>query len=216
MAVLDELLAAGRAGAGTRRIAWLLFWGERAAGYADAQAMGLRHDDIVTAVHRGIWLRDYVTARRQSSHQEVLEAHAATGDAFAYEVEDLLFGALDRLAKEIGGLEMPEPPETYHTSAHLYTDLAISTDISGKHVLIVEEIIDAGRKLMFLKNHLLANNPLSVKVVTLIDKPARRELPIKAEYIGRTIDDRYVVGYGMDMAHQFRELPFVGHVVSAV
>lgn len=74
----------------------------------------------------------------------------------------------------------------------------ISTDINGKHVLIVEEIIDAGRKLMFLKNHLYSNNPLSLKVATLIDKPARRELPIKAEYIGRTIDDRYVIGYGMD------------------
>lgn len=74
----------------------------------------------------------------------------------------------------------------------------INTDIRGKHVLIVEEIIDAGRKLMFLKNHLLNNSPLSVKVVTLIDKPARRELPVKAEYIGKTIEDRYIVGYGMD------------------
>ncbi|MFG2084870.1 MULTISPECIES: hypothetical protein [unclassified Spirillospora] len=87
MAVLDELMAAGKAGAGTRRIAWLLFWGERAAGYADAQAIGLHNDDIVTAVRRGIRLRDYVTARRRSSHQEVLEAHMATGDAFAYACE---------------------------------------------------------------------------------------------------------------------------------
>ena len=74
----------------------------------------------------------------------------------------------------------------------------ISTDIQGKHVVIVEEIIDAGRKLMFLKNHLLNNAPASVRVVTLLDKPARRELPVKADYIGRTIEDRYVVGYGMD------------------
>ena len=74
----------------------------------------------------------------------------------------------------------------------------ISTDIRNKHILIVEEIIDAGRKLIFLKNHLLNNGPASVKVVTLLDKPARRELPIKANYIGKTIDDRYVVGYGMD------------------
>lgn len=74
----------------------------------------------------------------------------------------------------------------------------ISTDITNKHVLIVEEIIDAGRKLSFLKNHFLNNNPRSVKVVTLLDKPARRELPIKADYIGKTIEDRYVVGYGMD------------------
>lgn len=74
----------------------------------------------------------------------------------------------------------------------------ITTDLTGKDVLIVEEIIDAGRKLIYLKNHLRSNNPNSVKVVTLIDKPARRELPIHADYIGRTIEDRYVVGYGMD------------------
>ena len=74
----------------------------------------------------------------------------------------------------------------------------VRTDLHRKDVLIVEEIIDAGRKLIFLKNHLRGNQPNSVKVVTLLDKPARRELPIKADYIGKTIEDRYVVGYGMD------------------
>lgn len=74
----------------------------------------------------------------------------------------------------------------------------ISVNIAGKHVLIVEEIIDTGRTLSFLKHRLLASSPASLKIVTLLDKPARRELPIKPDYIGRTIDDRYMVGYGMD------------------
>jgi hypoxanthine phosphoribosyltransferase len=74
----------------------------------------------------------------------------------------------------------------------------ISINISGKHVLIVEEIIDTGRTLSFLRSRLLASMPASLKIVTLLDKPARRELPIRPDYIGRTIDDRYVVGYGMD------------------
>jgi hypoxanthine phosphoribosyltransferase len=74
----------------------------------------------------------------------------------------------------------------------------ISVNISGKHVLIVEEIIDTGRTLSFLRSRLLASMPASLKIVTLLDKPARRELPIRPDYIGRTIDDRYVVGYGMD------------------
>ncbi len=74
----------------------------------------------------------------------------------------------------------------------------ISMNITGKDVLIVEEIIDTGRTLSFLKNRLLSSNPNSLKIVTLLDKPARRELPIRADYIGKTIDDRYVVGYGMD------------------
>lgn len=74
----------------------------------------------------------------------------------------------------------------------------ISINIAGKHVLILEEIIDTGRTLSFLRNRLLASAPASLKIVTLLDKPARRELPLRPDYTGRTIDDRYVVGYGMD------------------
>lgn len=74
----------------------------------------------------------------------------------------------------------------------------ISINITGKHVIIVEEIIDNGRTLNFLKTRLMSSNPASLKVMTLMDKPARREIPFKPDYIGVTIDDRYVVGYGMD------------------
>lgn len=74
----------------------------------------------------------------------------------------------------------------------------VSVDVTGKHVLILEEILDAGRTLTFLLKRLADSNPASLKVVALIDKPARRELPIKPDYTGKTIDDRYVVGYGLD------------------
>ena len=74
----------------------------------------------------------------------------------------------------------------------------ISMDITDKDVIIIEEVIDTARTLSFLKNRLLASNPASLKIVTLLDKPARRELPIRADYIGKTIEDRYVIGYGMD------------------
>lgn len=74
----------------------------------------------------------------------------------------------------------------------------VSVDILNKHVLIIEEIIDAGRTLSFLKSRLLASHPASLKVVALLDKPALRELPINPDYVGRTIEDRFVIGYGMD------------------
>lgn len=77
-------------------------------------------------------------------------------------------------------------------------NLDISSNIKGKHVLIVEEIIDVGRTLSFLRDRIKSSQPASVKIVTLLDKPARRELPIRPDYVGLTIDDRYVVGYGMD------------------
>ena len=74
----------------------------------------------------------------------------------------------------------------------------ISENIFQKHILIVEEIIDAGRTLSFLRDRILASHPASLKIVALLDKPARRELPITPDYIGRTIDDRYLIGYGLD------------------
>jgi len=83
----------------------------------------------------------------------------------------------------------------------------ISLNLANRHVLIVEEIIDTGRTLKFLRDRLLSANPASLKIVTLLDKPARRELPIRADYIGRTIDDRYVVGYGMDSEELGRNFP---------
>lgn len=80
----------------------------------------------------------------------------------------------------------------------------ISINITGKDVIIVEEIIDTARTLSFLKNRLMASHPASLKIVTLLDKPARRELPIRPDYIGKTIEDRYVVGYGMDSEEKGR------------
>jgi hypoxanthine phosphoribosyltransferase len=80
----------------------------------------------------------------------------------------------------------------------------IETNITDKHVLIVEEIIDAGKTLDFLLKRLSANRPATLRVVSLLDKPARREIPLKPDYVGLTIDDRYVVGYGMDSEEKGR------------
>ncbi len=83
----------------------------------------------------------------------------------------------------------------------------ISVNIADKHVLILEEIIDTGRTLKFFKRPSFCFRSCLFKIVTLLDKPARRELPIKADYIGKTIDDRYVVGYGMDSEEMGRNYP---------
>lgn len=74
----------------------------------------------------------------------------------------------------------------------------IETDLRGKRVIILEEIIDAGRTLSFLKNHLSLSLPQSVEIACLLDKPARRETTLSPDYVGKTIDDRFVIGYGMD------------------
>lgn len=83
----------------------------------------------------------------------------------------------------------------------------INMDIAGKAVLIVEEIVDEGRTLNYLKNHLAACHPLSIRVATLLDKPARRAVALRPDYVGQTIDDRYVIGYGMDSDGLGRNYP---------
>ncbi len=83
----------------------------------------------------------------------------------------------------------------------------IGTEISGKNVIIVEEIIDTARTLSFLKNRILSAGPSELKILTLLDKPARRQISLKPDYVGRTIEDRYVVGYGMDQDELGRNYP---------
>jgi len=86
----------------------------------------------------------------------------------------------------------------------------LSTDIQGRDVLIVEDIIDSGNTLYKLKKLLNARLPNSVNIVTLLDKPERREVPMEPEYTCFTIEDEFVVGYGLDYAEEYRNLPYVG------
>lgn len=87
----------------------------------------------------------------------------------------------------------------------LIQDLA--TSISGKNVLIVEDILDSGFTLNFLTDTLRARNPKTLRVVTLLYKPSRRVKPFTANYVGFVIEDLFVVGYGLDFNQQYRELP---------
>ena len=83
-------------------------------------------------------------------------------------------------------------------------------DIKGRDVLIVEDIIDSGNTLYNLKKLLHGRAPASVNIVTLLDKPERREVPIEPEYAGFVIEDEFVIGYGLDYAEEYRNLPYIG------
>ncbi|NLY90536.1 MAG: hypoxanthine phosphoribosyltransferase [Firmicutes bacterium] len=86
----------------------------------------------------------------------------------------------------------------------------IEMGLEGEDVLVVEDIIDTGLTLNYLLRNLQARHPASLKVCTLLDKPSRREVEITPEYNGFVIPDRFVVGYGLDYAERFRELPMIG------
>jgi hypoxanthine phosphoribosyltransferase len=88
----------------------------------------------------------------------------------------------------------------------------ITADIKGRHVLILEDIFDTGNSLSFVHAHLMAKEPASLKICTLLDKPERRKpgVTIKADYVGFTIPNEFVVGYGLDYNEYYRNLPYIG------
>ena len=83
-------------------------------------------------------------------------------------------------------------------------------DITDRHIIVVEDILDSGNTLYFLKNYLMSKGAASVTIATLLDKPARREKPVYAQYAGFEVPNEFVVGYGLDYAQQYRNVPYIG------
>ncbi len=86
----------------------------------------------------------------------------------------------------------------------------LDSSIEDEHILIIEDIIDSGLTLKYLKGILENRNAASVKICTLLDKPARRKEPVAIDYCGFTVPDEFIVGYGIDYAEQYRNLPYIG------
>ena len=86
----------------------------------------------------------------------------------------------------------------------------LSDSIEGKDLIIVEDILDSGNTLYYLMDVLRARKPASIRICALMDKPERRTKPITADYVGFTIPDAFIVGYGLDYAEKYRNLPYVG------
>lgn len=83
----------------------------------------------------------------------------------------------------------------------------ISVDVRNRHVIIVEEVIDSGRTLKFLHERIKSAAPLSLKIATLLDKQSKRLVKIDADYVGRVVDDQFLIGYGLDLEERCRNLP---------
>ena len=98
------------------------------------------------------------------------------------------------------------------TSGNVEFILDITTDITGKNVIVVEDIIDSGYTLSFIKDYLSKKEPKSLKLCVLLDKKERREKEVKIDYTGFEIENKFVVGYGLDYEDKYRNLPYVGWV----
>ena len=131
----------------------------------------------------------------------------------------ILKGALPFLADLMRQVQIPLALDFLEVSSYgsgtetsgvvrILKDLAKS--IEARDVLVVEDILDTGHTLKFVLEHLRSQRPHSVHLCTLLDKPARREVPITVDYRGFEIPDKFVVGYGLDYAEKYRNLPFIG------
>jgi hypoxanthine phosphoribosyltransferase len=86
----------------------------------------------------------------------------------------------------------------------------LDSGLEGRHVVIVEDIVDTGLTLSYLQEILRARNPKTLRTACLLSKPSRRKIDVTVDYIGFTIEDRFVVGYGLDYAEKYRNLPYIG------
>jgi hypoxanthine phosphoribosyltransferase len=111
--------------------------------------------------------------------------------------------AIDFLAVSSYGTRVRE------TTGVVRIEMDLQQDVAGRNLLIVEDIIDSGTTLAYIRRLLEARNPASIKICTLLNKPSRRQVPIHVDYIGFDIPNKFVFGYGLDLDQLYRNLPFV-------
>ena len=128
-----------------------------------------------------------------------------------------LLRALHRigLSPQVEFMTLSSYKERARSSGQVEIRRDIETEVRGRDVLLVDDILETGRTLAFAKDLLAARGARSVKTCVLLEKPGKRSVEIEADYRAFVCPDVFVVGYGMDLAHHFRQLPFVGHVVPA-
>lgn len=159
---------------------------------------------------------DRIRRRVGELADEIVRAHPA---ADSLHLVCVLKGAFVFLADLVRVLQLPVTLDFLAASSYdtgttstgevrLLKDLDVALD--GRDVLIVEDIVDTGLTLNYLREILRARGPRTLQTACLLSKPSRRKVDVPVEYVGFTIDDRFVVGYGLDHAGRYRNLPYIG------
>ncbi len=168
------------------------------------------HDDV-----EEILLDSQTVATRVAELGAQLSADYAGRDPVLVSV---LKGALVFLADLMRAMDLPSSIDLMEVSSYAGTETSgqvrilkdLSKPIEGRDVIVVEDIIDTGLTLNYLLGYLADRQPASIKICCLLDKPARRLADIPIDYIGFTIPDRFVIGYGLDYDERYRNLPYIG------
>ena len=115
-----------------------------------------------------------------------------------------------QIKSEIEFIAVSSYGDGFSSSGNVQITRDLGQDITGRNIVVIEDILDSGNTLCFLTQYFKAKGAQSVTIVTLFDKPERREKPIHADYIGFRVPNEFVVGYGLDYCQQYRNLPYVG------
>jgi hypoxanthine phosphoribosyltransferase len=144
---------------------------------------------------------------RADFHGEDLHLVCVLKGAFLF-LADLLRAMDGRVTIDFIALSSYVGGTTSSGEVRLIKDLDYG--LEGRNVVIVEDIVDTGLTLHYLQEILRARNPKSLRTACLLSKPSRRQIDVKVDHIGFTIEDRFVVGYGLDYSEQYRNLPYIG------
>ena len=196
---------------------------EAAAERLQAQYPGLK----IAGTHDGYFKEDapVVEAIRESGADCVFVCLGApkqelwmakNGPATGAHVLCGLGGSLDVFAGDVEFIAVSSYQNGTVSSGRVQITHDLQQDITGRELVIVEDILDSGNTLAFLKNYLMAKGAKSISIVTLLDKPARREKAVEADLAGFVVPDEFVVGYGLDYAQLYRNLPYIGVLKPAV
>jgi len=148
-----------------------------------------------------------LAAQIRADYPENLHIIAVLKGAFMF-MSDLVRHMDGSVSMDFMALSSYAKGTTTSGEVRLLKDL--DTSLDGKDVLIVEDIVDTGLTLTYLQEILRARNPRTLRTACLLSKPSRRKVDVTVEYVGFTIDDHFVVGYGLDYAEQYRNLPYIG------
>ena len=154
-------------------------------------------------------------ARIKEMAEQLMEEYKGKELTFICILKGSIFFTAD-LAKKIDGdvrvdFVRVSSYEGETSTGEIRMKLDLKDSIQGKDVIIIEDIIDTGRTLKYLKEYLKIKQPNSLKVCTLLDKKERRVCDMEADYVGFTIPDKFVIGYGMDYNEKYRNLPYIGY-----
>ena len=156
-----------------------------------------------------------IAKRNQELADELYQKYGEDKVVFICTLKGAVFFACDLLKKYKGDARMEflraSSYQGKKSTGKVELNLSISKDnIKGENVIIIEDIVDTGHTLAFLKDYVGKMEPKSLEVCTLLDKPSKRVINIQADYIGFEVDDLFVIGYGLDYDQKYRNLPYIG------